>query len=250
MNCTKFIRVFSAWAITFFISSASFADETLNAEEALINWGVMKLSSWAPPGVNYIKDAKESEEEATTRYNNIVRDAVSVVFDPEEAPLFSGPFGRIRTLALLLSTARSESSFRKDVDFGVGPLSRGDGGQSWCLMQVRLGNAPSGKTRLRISLTKDSITFTNNMSDIGGEDLVRDRKTCFRVGLHIMRTSFNTCGKLPVEERLSAYTAGNCKYGRASSRRRVGVAMKWLNASPAPFNDEDVFKHLNRGEIL
>jgi hypothetical protein len=161
---------------------------------------------------------------------------MTVAFDPSEPPLFSGPQGRYRTMALMLAVADFESGFRKDVDTGVGSNAKGDGGQSWCLEQVRLGAASGGRTYTRVVLNDRGISFVFDGTGIGGEDLVSDRKKCLRVALHMMRMSFDAC-QGAVEGKLSQYASGSCDRGWEASSRRVKKAAKWLAAQPPPSDD-------------
>ncbi len=204
-------------------------------------WALAQLVKWQPPGKSLYKDAKETEEDGTARYREIVRDAIAVAYDPSEAPLFPGPYGRAKTLATMLGIADSESGFRKDVDLGVGALAKGDSGRSWCMMQIQLGSAIYGKTPARIVMKDGSFLISyDKASGWGGEDLVADRKKCFRAGLHVMRTSFDLCSSLPLEERLSVYASGNTTHGRTASRIRIEKAKKWLAATAPPMDDLSV----------
>jgi hypothetical protein len=179
--------------------------------ELIIGWAVAFMLAVAPPG----PWRGEPREETVARYQAIAVDAVAVAYDPDTPPLFTGPGGRARTVALLLSVAFHESSFRKDVDLGVGPHARGDSGLSWCLMQIQVAD---GRT----------------IEGFAGPDLVRDRKLCFTTGLAALRRSLLACRANPMAERLSAYTSGSCSRGAEQSRRRIESAMTWLSRHPAP----------------
>lgn len=164
----------------------------------IITWLVAAMFAWAP--------ARESER---ARYTEIASDLAAVTFDEEEAPLFGGASGRAETALLLASIAAHESTFRKDVDDG---RVRGDSGRSWCLMQLHIGG---GKTF-------DGWT---------GQDLIADRRKCFRAGLHIARWSFHTCTELPLVEKLSAYASGSCGKS-AESRQMITRAMAYFKRKP------------------
>lgn len=141
-----------------------------------------------PPGKTFYPEAKETKEEAEVRYMGIAADLVDVVFDPDEKPLFSGPFGRWRTLTAIVGIAKHESHFRKDVQFQLGSYGKGDKGNSVCFMQMMVG---SGKT-------KEGWTKS---------DLL-DNKKCFRAGLHLMHESVKACWNVAEEYRYSVYTDG------------------------------------------
>ena len=221
-------------------------DSLAGVPAPLEDWCVNQMSAWAPPGKSLYADAKETVDDGMARYRQIARDAITVAYDPLEAPLFPGPYGRAKTLAVMLGIADSESGFRKDVDSGKGAYAKGDNGKSWCLMQVRLGTAINGKTPNRVAIKGGVYEFVyDGVSGFGGEDLVKDRKACFRVALHIMRDSFNKCSDLPVDERLSIYTSGSHDSGRVASKIRVGKAIKWLAAVAPPTEDSSVLAQLS-----
>jgi hypothetical protein len=212
--------------------------------QVMIAWIVSMILTAAPmEKPAYYADAKETQEERADRYNSIATDLLDVAYDAQEAPLFKGPDGRAKTAALLLSIASFESGFRKDVDIGVGEKSKGDHGRSWCLMQVQLGEANSaGHTPTRIVLTPDGTydwAYTLDKG-LGGEDLVQDRKSCFRAALHIVRVSFRACGRLPIEQKLRLYVSGSCGSGGPQSSHRVTRAMSWLRKFAPPVSDQEV----------
>jgi len=210
---------------------------------AALTWATSKMTRWTAPGTNIHVESSESAEQAQERYESIAKDAFEVVFDDQEPALFKGKNGKLKTWATLLSVAHFESSFRDDVDRGIGTKSRGDHGQSWCLMQIKLGKAVKGKTNTRINLDTPYAKFTTKMDEgFGGEDLVQDRKLCFKAALHVMRTSFSMCKALPEDERLAAYASGTCDKGRQSSRWRVGKALRWVSQGAPSRNDEDLIQ--------
>lgn len=210
----------------------------------MIAWLVTMILTAAPmEKPAYYADSKETQEERAARYNSIATDLLEVAYDAQEAPLFKGNDGRAKTAALLLSIASFESGFRKDVDIGVGERSKGDHGRSWCLMQVQLGEAnAAGHTPTRIVLTPDGTydwSYTLGKG-LGGEDLVRDRKSCFRAALHMVRVSFRACGRLPLEQKLRLYVSGSCDAGAPQSAHRVTRAMSWFKKFAPPVSDQEV----------
>jgi len=244
----KKLAILALTVLTAAVCALVSRDSRAGVPVSLEDWCVTQMSEWAPPGKSFFKNAKETEEEGTARYRSIARDAISVAYDPAEAPLFPGPYGRAKTLATMLGIADSESGFRKDVDTGSGSQAKGDSGASWCLMQVQLGVAVNGKSPNRVVLKGGVYEFAyDGVSGFGGEDLVRNRKACFRVALHIMRDSFRQCADLPVDERLAIYTSGNHDSGRAASKIRVGKAIRWLAAIAPPLEDSAVMSKMASG---
>lgn len=245
------------------VSGSASADSELNASEGIQAWAFDQMAVWAPPGrfgnsaygAAY-PDSHEEESDAQDRYRAIVRDAMAVAYDPVEPPLFMNrkwvngkmevsddPIGRAKTLAVMLAIADSESGgYRRDVDLNIGKLARGDGGKSWCIMQIMLSRPDAkGQTSTRIALKGDQYEYVYSKDKgYGGEDLIANRRACFRVALHMARESFRACQNLPVEERLSVYAGGNCEDGRPQSRVRVGKAIRWLAKTAPPHVDADL----------
>lgn len=214
----------------------------------IVAWIVAFLTAHAPPSrPQFIPEAKETVAEAEARYESIATDLTEVVYDKSEPPLFGGKNGRARTISVLESIMLFESGFRRDVDLGVGKYAKGDGGRSWCPMQIQLGVAQAnGKTQQRIVLHDDGgfhFAF-DGTSGLGGEDLVRDRKNCIRAGLHIVRSSFAACSRMPMIHRLNSYTSGRCDAGHDASKTRMGKALLWYGAHVPDFTDADVFASL------
>jgi hypothetical protein len=215
--------------------------------ETIINWLVSIMIAVAPLGApSYIPEAKETAEERQARYESFARDLVEVAFDEDEQPLYGGKNARAFTALTQLAVATFESRLRRDVDFGKGKYAKGDGGKSWCPVQIQLGKArPSnGKTPLRIVLTSDGgFEFTNDPDKgFGGEDLVGEgnRKNCLRAGLHIMRRSFGACRSLPVQDRLRAYASGSCSKGSKESQARMNLAIRWMTQKAPPMADAEI----------
>ena len=164
----------------------------------IISWLVAAMFAWTP-----------AHEVDRARYTEIASDLTAVVYDPAEQPLFPGADGRAKTAALLASIAAHESTFRADVENG---RARGDGGSSWCFMQLHIG---SGKT----------------VEGWTGAEVTSDRKLCFRAGLHIARESFRMCNASPANEKLSAYASGQC--GRSvESRQMISRATAYFQHHP------------------
>ena len=177
--------------------------------ESLVTYLVAAMVAWVP---FYAHPRTESSEDVRARYESIAHDISSIALDESEAPLFDGPNARAETALLMLSVASFESSFRKTVDDGIG---RGDGGRSYCLMQIRVGHG----------VTREGWT---------GAQLIEDRKRCFRAALHMLRASFNMCHSYPVEDRLSVYATGHCMLDATISRSRLSRARQWWGTHAMP----------------
>lgn len=181
----------------------------------LIGWLLTAMLNWTD--VPEVQQLNESP-----RLIDIAHDAVMTSFDPAEPPLFKGELGRIKTATLLLAIASYESGFRADVDSGD---VRGDSGDSWCLMQVKL----PGKWKV---VLKGDVYGYSTKEGWSGKDLVEDRKKCFRAALHMARESLRIC------KNLSVYTSGKCLRNEPAATFRMRRAMSWMNESPFSGEDE------------
>lgn len=172
---------------------------------AFIAWLVGTMLVWVPVPEG------QSPESVRVRYVAYAQDAVDVAFDASEVPLFKGMDGRAKTATLLLSIASLEGYYRADVDNGI---TRGDSGNSWCLMQVNTGGE-------RVVMKGSLYGYASRASTQGwsGKDLVQDRQKCFRAALHIARESLQVCGNL------SLYATGKCyRKGEPAGRLRLARA--------------------------
>ena len=164
---------------------------------------------------------EETATEKVARYESFASDLYEVVYDPSVKPLYGGEKGRAMTAATILGVAFHESGFAHDVD--KGPCYRGrngrdvrcDGGMSACVMQIKLG---AGTTTLR----------SHGFEGLTQADLFRDRKLCFRVGLHLLRRSVMSCTKRGPNERLNAYASGRCDQGADRSKEILNIVRRFL----------------------
>ncbi len=167
--------------------------------EMVTTWLVGAMMAWVPP----------QRDVDRTRYEAIANDLVSVVYDEQEQPAFTGDAGRAKTALLMASIASFESGYRADVDDG---RTTGDHGRSYCLMQVQV-----------VGKTSEGWT---------GRDLVTDRTKCFRAALKRIRISFDWCKDHALEDRLAGYTSGLCRDGEHLSRDRVWRAKAYWARLP------------------
>ena len=176
--------------------------------EAAAAWALAITLGWIAP---------QNEAERQLR-PQIVKTAVDVVYDPWEAPLYAGPYGREQTLLLELAIVRYESDFRVAVDEGV---VRGKAGDV-CDMQIVV---PRGT---RLLLTADlyhrvTPKHPGWAEALTAEDLVPGsipgrRENCLRAGLHMMRESLRVCRSLSLYARGDCKPDNNAKYREALAR--------------------------------
>ena len=235
----------------------------------------------APGRPQYIPEAVETKDEGTVRLSSVAEDIATVVWNEDERPIFKGGQGRARTAAVLLSIILYESSYRKDVDLGIGKHARGDGGRSWCLMQINIGKGttrpyntvmhrfalpacregqepclafqktcPAGKPSCvaseKVCRSRQCDPTDEIRDGYTGPELVADRKLCIQEGLHILQTSL--CTALPVNEWLRAYASGSCENGSHESQVRMGTAMAWFNRHRPQFTDVQVLALQHAGD--
>lgn len=163
---------------------------------------------------------KETTEQREARYSAIASDLYEVLYDPTTVPVYSGPRGRAKTAALMLSIAHFESRFDPDADRGPCHGSkRCDSGRSACMMQVHIGNGRTAE-----GWTK--------------EDLFADRKKCFAASLNIIKGSWRACPELGRDGTLSVYASGKCN-AVGDSRKKVRTASyllrQWAPLDDAPY---------------
>jgi len=207
--------------------------------QVLIAWIVAFMTIKAPiDQKTWFPAAQETVQEREARYATIAHDLAVVAFDSNEEPIFEGPDARSKTAALMMGIAFEESGFRKDIDFGVGSAGRGDHGRSVCLMQINVGpnrTRTYNKVKKRFALPSDP----KDELEIGytADEMLRDRTKCFRAGLRIARHSWETCKKLPEDQRLTVYVSGKCGYGVVESHARVTTGLNWYKNHNPTFSD-------------
>lgn len=217
---------------------------------AVIAWLLTFMVAVAPTNRRqFYPDAQETQQEAEARYNSIASDIVSVVYNRDNPPLFNGPDGRSRSASVVMGIMMHESGFRRDVDYGIGRYGRGDGGRSWCLMQIKTGDgrtATWNKAKNRFKQWGDPESEL--VQGWTGQELVTDRKKCIEAGYRIIRASFQMCRSLPVADWLSVYASGQCATegdGAEKSQARMNTALNWFNAHRPPFSDADILSALD-----
>lgn len=159
------------------------------------------------------------------RYYQHATNMVDVAMDPDEKPLFAGSNGRVQT-ALVMASIETFESFLK-----AGPIHGDchehkdrrcrkvtDKPHSFCHMQIQPG--PTG-----IVIDPETYHFAKaGESGYKGVDLDQDSKLCNRIGLHMMRESFQSRGDLSVY-------SGEQK-GGVKAKHRLQRAQIWYKAHP------------------
>lgn len=185
--------------------------------ETLSAWLLSIMLTAVPPGKSrYPEEARESAAAGKARYGAIARAIAEVSLDDEEKPLFTGDDGRLKTALILLTISYHESHWRRHIDLGIGPRSRGGGGMYHCMMQIAVprGKTPEGWT---------------------ADDLVASRDKCFRRGLHILQLGSRHCAaKYGPRSFLNLYASGRCDGGKKPVAKRWVTFDRWLTKHPPP----------------
>ena len=185
--------------------------------ETLSAWLLSIMLTAAPPGKSrYPEEARESAEQGKARYAAIAKAIAEVSLDEQEKPLFSGADGRLETALIMLTVSYHESHWRRHVDLGIGPRSRGGGGRYHCMMQIAVpkDKTPEGWT---------------------AEDLVKSREKCFRRGLHILQLGRRHCAAdHGPRSFLNLYASGRCNGGQQPVAKRWATFDRWLVKHPPP----------------
>jgi hypothetical protein len=186
----------------------------------LATWILSVLVGVAPPKVHAPQTGgDETETSMLARYQKIAEDHETVI---NASPhIFDTARWDYDTAALMLAIEWFESGFNKKVDDG---RKRGDGGRSWCLMQVNLGE----------DLSTHVYFGDATMKSWTAKDLVTDRKKCLRVGIEALRISFNKCSKMTGADKLSAYVARGCYPGVPEAKHRWDFMQQILKKYPYP----------------
>jgi hypothetical protein len=226
-------------------------------------WVMDFMVKKAPPGRKvFYEHGQETKEEALERYEDIAWDVIELAYSKDTQPVFaSEAHGRSQTAAVWLGIMLFESGFTKHVDYNLGKFGRGDGGLSWCMMQMRIG---SGKTAPWNVKEDRQPWFGDDPADIfagyEGPDLIQDRQRCIEEAHHLVRLSFKKCEGLPLLDRLMAYTIGKCavtkpedpldveyvQAGKQKSQARVGAAVAYFAQTKFSrgFTDQQVVAEL------
>lgn len=212
-------------------------------------WILGFMTKVAPPGRKvYYPEGQETVEAANARYQAVANDIIHVVYNPRTKPLFSGPNGRARTVSVILSIMLHESGFMRHVDYALGKYGRGDSGQSWCSMQIKVGAGRTMKWNMRHDRP---IAWNDPKEDIfegyTGEELVANRQLCIGEGLKVLRVSFGGTKGLPIDDRLRVYASGDRDKGAEASHNRMRTAMMFFATTgrARTFTDDEVMKALD-----
>mgnify|MGYP000942144439 CR=1 FL=1 len=183
----------------------------------LLNAWVFSTILALAPSNDYTKKF-ESETEMKSRYQDIANDMVDAI--EASKPIFKGDRAELDTAALLISIAKFESGFRKDIDDGI---VKGDSGRSVCLAQINIGNS-----KVRVG--------DDEMRSWMAKDLIMDRKKCFMVAIETIRESMRACKGYKGSDMLSMYTTGTCQKDEKYARHRWNLAKHLIKTNPFESN--------------
>jgi hypothetical protein len=191
--------------------------------KALTSYLLAAMTAWMP-----MKNHARSEAPEVTegRYQQIAEDIATIALDPDEAPLFQGEDGRVKTALLLLSVALHESAFRGDVDAGKCKPYECDHGKAFSMWQLHPEDG--------LVFDSDLFTFARNRptswreehaSEIfDGPALVRDRKLAARMALHMLRYSMKNAHSLAI------YTGEG--HNGPKAKLRMETALSYVRQHP------------------
>jgi hypothetical protein len=193
--------------------------------KALTGYLLAAMMAWMPVRNHARIEAADVTE---ARYEQIATDIAQIALDPDEAPLFPGEDGRVKTGLLLLSVAFHESGFRGDVDAGKCKPYECDHGKAFSMWQLHPEDG--------LIFDGDVFTFARNRPSSWREDhsseifdgptLVRDRKLAARMALHMLRYSMKNAHSLAI------YTGETGNGPKA--KLRMETALSYLRAHPFP----------------
>jgi hypothetical protein len=193
--------------------------------KTLTSYLLAAMTAWMPMKNHARSEAPEVTE---ARYQQIAEDIAQVALDPDEAPLFQGEDGRVKTALLLLSVALHESGFRGDVDAGKCKPYECDHGKAFSMWQLHPEDG--------LIFDGDAFTFARNRpsswreehaSEIfDGPALVRDRKVAARMALHMLRYSMKNAHSLAI------YTGEG--HNGPKAKLRMETALSYIRQHPFP----------------
>lgn len=184
----------------------------------LIAWLVAALTHWTPMPAGKLLDAVIEERLV------VARALVDVAYDPSEPPLdsFRGPDARAMTALLLGSIAAHESGLLPRLVDGRCLPGECDHGDSFGLMQIKLG--PHGLALIPGGGYRRCESDT--VACLIGADLAGNVIGQVRVALHILRS-----------DGLKSYTGESGSDDAPAARRRMMSAQLWADRHPVPVPD-------------
>lgn len=197
---------------------------------------------WAPVNRQFVRDengklVQEDPAQVMARYNSIAEDFSAVAQDVDEPPLFTGANGRVKTALQEASVASLESAFQKFVDDGScnDPSyvadARGtcDSHSSFTILQIKPYTGLMFRDRWMTQAMYNDKRAKEHPEEVWtGKRLIADRRMAIKVGLHLMRYSFDFHGSL------CSYTGEGCKPGTPHplADHRKSRALEYFAAHP------------------
>lgn len=171
------------------------------------------MIAWVPISAHA---TRETEEDVRARYASIAEDIARETLNAPDSAIPYRAWGkvdgrvtqlpptdkdRVASAFLMLSIARYESNFIREVDTCE---KSGDHDDAWGLWQVHAKK----------------------------EKVCESRVAALRIALSYAAKSFRDCAEHDRADRLSIYTSGRCYAGQKQSRQRVILGEVWLSVHP------------------
>ena len=179
----------------------------------------------------------EQEAEAVERYRTITevmaRQAHELVVAPRGGAEQAAWPGSERELALaVLTVALHESGFRRDVQFGEGPLGRGPEGES-CLLQLQVDQAPRFAPWVS-EQASEMMKHNGKAREEFAQTLLGDEPAalarCIQIGMRMLCRARRACGARGrdwAKGMFSMYGSGaSCNVPSLDNRARTFKAMQ------------------------
>ncbi len=194
---------------------------------AIVIWLAALLTSLTPDLPNEYKSGRtldEAQELAINARLQVSVEIVEVAYSEDERPLYTGPFARAQTAALLASIAGFETRLRPRIRMGHCLPNECDHGEAVSIMQIH-----PGKWGMR--LTDTGFRYCASISDgcDGFPELIAHEQLAVKYALRKLR-----------QNGLASYT-GEGFQGPVTKLRRE-TAARWVAERTPPMSDAEVVR--------
>jgi hypothetical protein len=191
--------------------------------QALVSWLVAAMLSWTP--------VQGDSPERRAQLEGVAQDIISVVYVDEERPLSKGPYARAHTALLIASVAALESRFLARIQKGDCRKGECDDGHATCFLQIHMGRG----LEILENDAREVLPATPEREVVTAQDLLASQRTCFHVGLHLLRRALRFSGGSDIR----AYT-GETGEQAPKSDERMEQALVYYRKHPSPVADAEV----------